>query len=784
MAEIIRADIQTMAKMKEVKGENKTVSLSSASSAIIKKGYSPYIGDDNCWYEYDIESKEFVNTGIIAKGIDGEDGYTPIKDVDYFDGEDGYTPIKGVDYFDGEDGSNYEITSDDYEEIAKLVQIPEQATLWVVETQVWGVSGNTAHIDNVQCPNAKVGDFIFVQGVLWKVTSHPVGQGMTVYKMGNTVNGKAGAPYIVAKNVGWGINGNSRNFDRSQLEPNDPVVGAIVYSPSAGMYFKVTSVGTGSIGATQIFTDLSSEANWDYIINKPLTFTPSEHEHLQYLTQHQSLEGYATEEWVEDKGYINGDDVRLSDAREPLSHTHNKNDIVGLPTKVSDFINDSGFISKAVNDLENYYKKSEVNNLVDSLPKFSFNVVESLPTSNISPTAIYLIVSQTPEDNNLYEEYVHINNKWELIGSQAISLDGYATEEFVTSQGYLKSYTETDPTVPAWAKQQNKPTYSYQEITNKPVAFTPISHTHSLDDISGARNVVKLEFGIVPNTYINSSNGQQVSYVGWSSTDYVDVHGYERIETYGVGATSYCAFYDADKKYIRSVTLAQDPFETATNGAYYFRASNSSTNINRCSINGLKNDGGSYFDHFIKDDDSRLTDARTPIAHTHSINDVTDYRPPELWIVGDPVWGESGNTAKVTHSKCPDCKVNDYIFILGVLWVVVEHNEGQTITVKKIGIPSEGVSGASYITASNDGYGSSKDNWTFTRSYLSPNSPAIGSIIYSTTTKLYFTVTEVTSGSVKAKQIFKDLSPVSDSHINDLIDNKLNGVEALLGGGF
>lgn len=43
-------------------------------------------------------------------GLNGKDGYTPIKGVDYFDGldgkpgKDGYTPIKGIDYFDGEQG--------------------------------------------------------------------------------------------------------------------------------------------------------------------------------------------------------------------------------------------------------------------------------------------------------------------------------------------------------------------------------------------------------------------------------------------------------------------------------------------------------------------------------------------------------------------------------------------------------------------------------------------------------------------------------------------------------
>lgn len=35
-------------------------------------------------------------------GINGKDGYTPQKGIDYFDGKDGkdgYTPVKGVDYY-------------------------------------------------------------------------------------------------------------------------------------------------------------------------------------------------------------------------------------------------------------------------------------------------------------------------------------------------------------------------------------------------------------------------------------------------------------------------------------------------------------------------------------------------------------------------------------------------------------------------------------------------------------------------------------------------------------
>ena len=41
---------------------------------------------------------------IVPALREAQDGYTPVKGVDYRDGVDGYTPIKGVDYFDGKDG--------------------------------------------------------------------------------------------------------------------------------------------------------------------------------------------------------------------------------------------------------------------------------------------------------------------------------------------------------------------------------------------------------------------------------------------------------------------------------------------------------------------------------------------------------------------------------------------------------------------------------------------------------------------------------------------------------
>lgn len=72
-----------------------------------------------------------------------------------------------------------------------------------------------------------------------------------------------------------------------------------------------------------------------------------------------------------------------------LTPDSNKAVNITIPTKVGDLTNDSGFITKAVNDLTNYYKKSEtytkteVDNLVDVIPKFSIAVVNALPTESI-----------------------------------------------------------------------------------------------------------------------------------------------------------------------------------------------------------------------------------------------------------------------------------------------------------------------------------------------------------------------------------------------------------------
>lgn len=66
------------------------------------------------------------------------------------------------------------------------------------------------------------------------------------------------------------------------------------------------------------------------------------------------------------------------------------------------------------------------------------------------------------------------------------------TSDLTNDSGFITGYTETDPTVPSWAKQATKPTYDYSEITNTPTIpeeMVMLSYGHSTwQDFIGAYN--------------------------------------------------------------------------------------------------------------------------------------------------------------------------------------------------------------------------------------------------------------------------------------------------------
>ena len=97
----------------------------------------------------------------------------------------------------------------------------------------------------------------------------------------------------------------------------------------------------------------------------------------------------------------------------------------------------SSFITKSVDDLTNYYLKSEtytkneVQQLIGAIQQFHYEVYPTLPQTGAS-NVLYLI-GPTGSGSDKYEEYVYANNDWTKIGDTSIDLSGYVTTQALTT---------------------------------------------------------------------------------------------------------------------------------------------------------------------------------------------------------------------------------------------------------------------------------------------------------------------------------------------------------------
>ena len=117
-----------------------------------------------------------------------------------------------------------------------------------------------------------------------------------------------------------------------------------------------------------------------------------------------------------------------------LNNTNATKDINNLKSEVSTLKN-AGYIKNTVDNLVNYYSKSETLSKEEINERFSnlatggieLNRVNKLPTTGDSKY-IYL-VPITGSANNVHDEYIWVQNKWEKIGSTAVDLSNYPTKD-------------------------------------------------------------------------------------------------------------------------------------------------------------------------------------------------------------------------------------------------------------------------------------------------------------------------------------------------------------------
>lgn len=133
------------------------------------------------------------------------------------------------------------------------------------------------------------------------------------------------------------------------------------------------------------------------------------------------------------KQEINNLDIEVEGLTENINEiVRTKADKTELPKKVSELENDKNFIDNLVNDLKNYYLKTEtytkeeVDTKISQIETIKLRKVDVLPETG-EPNTIYLVPKETTKEQNIFEEYIYVDNKWEMIGTTEIDLSNYPT---------------------------------------------------------------------------------------------------------------------------------------------------------------------------------------------------------------------------------------------------------------------------------------------------------------------------------------------------------------------
>lgn len=161
----------------------------------------------------------------------------------------------------------------------------------------------------------------------------------------------------------------------------------------------------------------------DYVTNDELTSGLAEKQPVgDYATNTALTEGLASKQPMGDYATNTALAEGLA-TKQPVGNYALKSELPDV----------SGFITKSVSDLVNYYNKTEVDNKISTIPKFSIKVVDILPFDSISTTTIYLLKTPSGTNGDLYTEYIYVDGAWESLGTQTVDLSGYVTTEALNS---------------------------------------------------------------------------------------------------------------------------------------------------------------------------------------------------------------------------------------------------------------------------------------------------------------------------------------------------------------
>ena len=262
-------------------------------------------------------------------------------------------------------------------------------------------------------------------------------------------------------------------------------------------------------------------------------------------------------------------------------------------------LENAGYITKSVSDLVNYYTKTEtytkqeVNTLVDTIPKFSIEVVNSLPTHDISTTTIYLVRDDS-STGDIYKEYIYVNNTWEILGTQRVDLSNYYTksETYAKTETYNK--TEVDNAIASIEGNEVIITDDSTELDDQKIWIEPngtIPYVNSEVNI-GATNVNNTptwfkqsknlfnKNNILSGYYIDASGSLVAAADNYVGNDFIKI---DNTKTYyvsgGQNNVIRICYYTTSQTFISRELITNSGALTIPNNAMYIKISSYTSNL-------------------------------------------------------------------------------------------------------------------------------------------------------------------------------------------------------------
>lgn len=223
--------------------------------------------------------------------------------------------------------------------------------------------------------------------------------------------------------------------------------------------------------------------------------------------------------------------INFAEGHEILSIKNNQDEIITFsPDKHWEeiILEDEKVTAAALNDLHDTIDSIPVVASLDDIPDGDYRSLENYymkneidynyATSSNTHSAIQAVMTELENDGLVIAGALNdLNSRMPVSASQ-----------LTNDVGYITGYTETDPTVPSWAKQSTKPTYTANEVGALPTGTTldnvPDGTTRKLSNYATSANTHNAIANASGNikSYVDSKVSSVYVYKG-SVTNYSDL---------------------------------------------------------------------------------------------------------------------------------------------------------------------------------------------------------------------------------------------------------------------